>query len=74
MVGVEHLTKAIHPSQLTAEFEGTLPYDNEEWIELRLVLISFYFYTSIHRVIYISRIFIIFCDKNPRWVLGSNIW
>ena len=52
MVGVEHLTKAIHPSQLTAEFEGTLPYDNEEWIELRLVLFSFYFYTSIHRVIF----------------------
>jgi len=29
--------RVIHQSQLTEEFDGTLPYDNSEWIEIRVV-------------------------------------
>jgi len=29
--------RVIHQSQLTEEFDGTLPYDNSEWIEIRTV-------------------------------------
>jgi len=29
--------RVIHQSQLTEEFDGTLPYDNSEWIEIRMV-------------------------------------
>ena len=36
MVSVEGLTKLVDPSQLTEEFDGSLDYNHEEWIELRL--------------------------------------
>jgi len=29
--------RVIHQSQLTEEFDGTLPYDNSEWIDIRMV-------------------------------------
>ena len=37
MISQEGLYRIIDPSQLTEDFDGTLPYEHEEWIELRLV-------------------------------------
>ncbi|XP_059822545.1 kalirin isoform X4 [Hypanus sabinus] len=41
MVSVEGLSKLVDPSQLTEEFDGTLDYNHDEWIELRLALEEF---------------------------------
>lgn len=41
LLSVDSLTRVIHPSQLTEEFDGTLSYDNDEWIEMRLVKTAF---------------------------------
>ncbi|TRY93448.1 hypothetical protein DNTS_005746, partial [Danionella cerebrum] len=41
MVSVEGLTKLVDPSQLTDDFEGSLEYDHEEWIDLRVALEEF---------------------------------
>ncbi|XP_051566267.1 kalirin-like [Myxocyprinus asiaticus] len=41
MVSVEGLTKLVDPSQLTDDFEGSLEYNHEEWIELRVSLEEF---------------------------------
>uniref|UniRef100_A0A8C2J521 non-specific serine/threonine protein kinase n=1 Tax=Cyprinus carpio TaxID=7962 RepID=A0A8C2J521_CYPCA len=41
MVSVEGLTKIVDPSQLTDDFEGSLEYNHEEWIELRVALEEF---------------------------------
>lgn len=35
MVSLEGLTKVVDPSQLTADFDGSLEYNHEEWIEVR---------------------------------------
>ncbi|RXM29505.1 Kalirin [Acipenser ruthenus] len=35
MVSVEGLTKLVDPSQLTDDFDGSLEYNHDEWIELR---------------------------------------
>ena len=40
MVSLEGLTKVVDPSQLTSDFDGSLEYNHEEWIEVRLVLHS----------------------------------
>ena len=39
LISVDGLHKMIHPSQLTGEFDGTMSYDNKDWIEIRLVSI-----------------------------------
>ncbi|XP_070570002.1 kalirin-like isoform X4 [Ptychodera flava] len=41
MISQEGLYRIIDPSQLTEDFDGTLPYEHEEWIELRLALEDF---------------------------------
>ncbi|XP_007569391.1 kalirin isoform X2 [Poecilia formosa] len=41
MVSVEGLAKLVDPSQLTEDFEGSLDYNHEEWIELRVSLEEF---------------------------------
>ncbi|XP_033101861.1 kalirin-like [Anneissia japonica] len=41
MISLEGLLKAIDVSQLTSDLEGHLPYDHEEWIELRLTIEDF---------------------------------
>nr|XP_009302725.2 kalirin isoform X2 [Danio rerio] len=41
MVSVEGLTKLVDPSQLTDDFEGSLEYNHEEWLELRVALEEF---------------------------------
>uniref|UniRef100_A0AAY4EB41 non-specific serine/threonine protein kinase n=1 Tax=Denticeps clupeoides TaxID=299321 RepID=A0AAY4EB41_9TELE len=41
MVSVEGLTKLVDPSQLTEDFEGSLDYNHEEWIDLRVSLEEF---------------------------------
>uniref|UniRef100_A0AAR2KVC0 non-specific serine/threonine protein kinase n=1 Tax=Pygocentrus nattereri TaxID=42514 RepID=A0AAR2KVC0_PYGNA len=41
MVSVEGLTKLVDPSQLTDDFEGSLEYNHEEWMELRVALEEF---------------------------------
>ncbi|XP_029112845.1 kalirin-like isoform X1 [Scleropages formosus] len=41
MVSVEGLTKLVDPSQLTEDFEGSLEYDHEEWMALRVSLEEF---------------------------------
>ncbi|XP_047225589.1 kalirin isoform X2 [Girardinichthys multiradiatus] len=41
MVSVEGLAKLVDSSQLTEDFEGSLDYNHEEWIELRVSLEEF---------------------------------
>ncbi|XP_061081598.1 kalirin [Conger conger] len=41
MVSVEGLTKLVDPSQLTDDFEGSLEYNHEEWMDLRVSLEEF---------------------------------
>uniref|UniRef100_A0A4W5Q269 Kalirin RhoGEF kinase n=1 Tax=Hucho hucho TaxID=62062 RepID=A0A4W5Q269_9TELE len=41
MVSVEGLTKLVDPSQLTDDFEGSLEYNHEEWMDLRVALEEF---------------------------------
>ncbi|KAK2189418.1 hypothetical protein NP493_107g06017 [Ridgeia piscesae] len=41
MISVEHLGRLITPSQLTDDLHGTLPYDNQEWVEIRMLLEDF---------------------------------
>ncbi|XP_037532331.1 triple functional domain protein [Nematolebias whitei] len=41
MVSLEGLTKIVDPSQLTADFEGSLEYNHDEWIEVRLSFETF---------------------------------
>ncbi|XP_058878264.1 triple functional domain protein isoform X9 [Acipenser ruthenus] len=41
MVSIEGLTKVVDPSQLTPDFEGSLDYNHEEWIEIRVVFEDF---------------------------------
>lgn len=41
LISVETLAKTIDPSQLTSDFDGTLAYDHNTWIELRLAVEDF---------------------------------
>lgn len=41
MVSVEGLAKLVDPSQLTDDFEGSLDYNHEEWLDLRVSLEEF---------------------------------
>ncbi|XP_064646133.1 triple functional domain protein-like isoform X3 [Lineus longissimus] len=41
MVNIDQLHRVVDPSNLTPDFNGTLEYDNEEWIDLRLQLEDF---------------------------------
>ncbi len=41
MVSLEGLSKMVDPSQLTADFEGSLDYSHEEWIEIRVAFEDF---------------------------------
>lgn len=41
MVSVEGLAKLVDPSQLTDDFEGSLEYNHEEWMDLRVSLEEF---------------------------------
>lgn len=47
MVSVEGLAKLVDPSQLTDEFDGSLDYNHDEWIDLRVALEEF-FNSAIH--------------------------
>ncbi|KAM3969030.1 LOW QUALITY PROTEIN: trio Rho guanine nucleotide exchange factor [Aphomia sociella] len=38
MISLEALPKVIDSSQMTADLDGTLPYDHSQWIDLRLAL------------------------------------
>jgi hypothetical protein len=37
LVSIDCLGKVIDPSQLTPDFQGTFPYDHQQWIDSRLV-------------------------------------
>ncbi|XP_070187687.1 triple functional domain protein-like isoform X2 [Littorina saxatilis] len=41
MISLDNLTKVIDSSQLTRDFDGSLEYDHEQWIQLRLMLEEF---------------------------------
>lgn len=41
MVSLEGLSKLVDPSQLTADLEGSLDYDHDEWIEVRVAFEEF---------------------------------
>ncbi|KAM9512921.1 triple functional domain protein-like isoform 2-T2 [Salvelinus alpinus] len=41
MVSLEGLTKVVDPSQLTSDFEGSLEYEHDEWIEVRVAFEDF---------------------------------
>uniref|UniRef100_A0A6I8PGU4 non-specific serine/threonine protein kinase n=1 Tax=Ornithorhynchus anatinus TaxID=9258 RepID=A0A6I8PGU4_ORNAN len=47
MVSVEGLAKLVDPSQLTDEFDGSLDYNHEAWIDLRGALEAF-FHSAVH--------------------------
>ena len=42
MISLDNLTKVIDSSQLTREFDGSLDYDHEQWIQLRLVCLLWF--------------------------------
>ncbi|KAG8197116.1 hypothetical protein JTE90_004375 [Oedothorax gibbosus] len=46
MISVETLSKFIDPSQLTSDLDGTLAYDHNLWIEVRLSLENFTWKTT----------------------------
>ncbi|KAK8771200.1 hypothetical protein V5799_025555 [Amblyomma americanum] len=46
LISPEALSKYIDPSQLTADLDGTLPYDHGQWLELRMALEKFLWKTS----------------------------
>eukprot|EP00057_Strongylocentrotus_purpuratus_P005293 XP_003730629.2 PREDICTED: kalirin [Strongylocentrotus purpuratus] len=41
MISSENLVKMVDPAQLTVDMEGTMHYDHEEWLQLRLALEDF---------------------------------
>ena len=41
LVSVEGLAKLVDPSQLTEDFEGSLDYNHDEWMDLRVALEEF---------------------------------
>ncbi|KAB5586590.1 hypothetical protein PHYPO_G00003450 [Pangasianodon hypophthalmus] len=41
MVSLEGLSKVVDPSQLTADLDGSLDYDHDEWIEVRVAFEEF---------------------------------
>ncbi|CAB1350859.1 unnamed protein product, partial [Coregonus sp. 'balchen'] len=41
MVSLEGLSKVVDPSQLTPDFEGSLEYNHDEWIEVRVAFEEF---------------------------------
>uniref|UniRef100_A0A8B9JQ19 non-specific serine/threonine protein kinase n=1 Tax=Astyanax mexicanus TaxID=7994 RepID=A0A8B9JQ19_ASTMX len=41
MVSLDGLSKMVDPSQLTADFDGSLDYNHEEWIEVRVAFEEF---------------------------------
>jgi hypothetical protein len=41
LISVDHLHKLIHPSELTIDFDGTLTYNNGNWIETRMLYEEF---------------------------------
>ena len=41
MVSLEGLSKVVDPSQLTPDFDGSLDYNHEEWIEVRVAFEDF---------------------------------
>lgn len=43
MVSLEGLSKIVDPSQLTADFEGSLEYNHDDWIEVWNLLTLFFF-------------------------------
>ncbi|VDK32208.1 unnamed protein product [Taenia asiatica] len=44
LVSVEQLFLEVDPSQLTADLEGNLPYNHEEWIQIRCCLEEFFMF------------------------------
>ncbi|KAF7232288.1 hypothetical protein EG68_08777 [Paragonimus skrjabini miyazakii] len=42
IVSLDTLFREVDPSQLTAELEGSLPYNHEEWIKIRCCLEEFF--------------------------------
>lgn len=42
MVSLEGLSKIVDPSQLTADFEGSLEYNHDEWIEVWIFSLSLF--------------------------------
>lgn len=42
MVSLEGLTKIVDPSQLTADFEGSLEYNHDDWIEVLMLRILYF--------------------------------
>ncbi|XP_065804551.1 triple functional domain protein isoform X7 [Labrus bergylta] len=41
MVSLEGLSKVVDPSQLTSDFDGSLDYNHDEWIEVRVAFEEF---------------------------------
>lgn len=51
MVSLEGLTKIVDPSQLTADFEGSLEYNHDEWIEV--LILFFCLHLFLHKMVLI---------------------
>lgn len=50
MVSLEGLTKIVDPSQLTADFEGSLEYNHDEWIEV--LILFFCLHLFLHKMVF----------------------
>lgn len=42
MVSLEGLSKIVDPSQLTADFEGSLEYNHDDWIEVWMLSLNYF--------------------------------
>lgn len=65
MVSLEGLSKIVDPSQLTADFEGSLEYNHEDWIEVWNLLTLFFKNTQkLFFIIIIYFLFSVFNEEN----------
>jgi triple functional domain protein len=54
LISIEQLSKYFEANQLTADLDGSLPYNNDQWIDFRIVSCAFVF-LSIYFIIKIVK-------------------
>lgn len=70
MVSVEGLAKLVDPSQLTDDFEGSLDYNHEEWMELRVSLEEF-MSNAVHLLSRLEDLQVGLGRTNEWWIQGK---
>uniref|UniRef100_A0A8C5AER4 non-specific serine/threonine protein kinase n=1 Tax=Gadus morhua TaxID=8049 RepID=A0A8C5AER4_GADMO len=72
LVSVEGLAKLVDPSQLTEDFEGSLDYNHDEWMDLRVALEEF-ICSAAHLLARLEELQELLCKKDfPLDVEGSR--